>query len=173
VLPLVGVPPFVNTGVFNVDHVNLYNCEAAVSFGRAVLQSEYRWSNVVLPTGEDATVHGGYVAARYMLTGEVIPYNRKAGVFSRPKPLCPLDISQGQIGAWELAARFSTLDLNPLFGAAGVPGPTGRLNSTSLALSWYWFANAKVQVEWVNGSLDRPEGDSVTNTFASRVQFDF
>ncbi len=174
VLPIVGVPPFVNTGVFSVDHVHLFNVESALSFGRVLVQSEYRWSNIVLPTGDDATVHGGYAMLRYVLTGEVIPYNRAGGVFGRVKPSCPLDVCHGHWGAWEAAARFSTIDLTPLFGLPGVPGPTRRLNTTTLGLNWYWWANAKCQFEWAHGSLDDPViGDSVTNTFASRVQFDF
>lgn len=174
VLPIVGVPPFVNSGVFNVEHVNLWNVESAISFGRALMQSEYRWANVSLPTGESATVQGGYVSARLMLTGETIPYNRVAGVFGRVKPNCPLDLSKGQLGAWELAARFSTINLNPLFGLPGVTGPTRRLNSFDMGLNWYMWNNAKTQFNWVNGSLNDPVlGDSVSNTLAARVQFDF
>jgi len=174
VLPIVNVPPFVNTGVFDVNHSNLLNVEGAISFGRALLQSEYRWANVELLTGETATVHGGYATARYVLTGEVIPYNRAGGVFGRVKPNHPLDICQGDWGAWEVVGEFSTIDLSPMFGLPGVPGPTRRLNSTTVGLNWYWWTNAKCQVEWVVGTLDDPIlGDSVTNTFAGRVQFDF
>lgn len=83
VFPIVGVPPFVNTGVFRVENANLFNVEGAVSLGRGLIQTEYRWSNLDLPTGENVTVHGGYAQARYLLTGEVIPYKRGAGVFGR------------------------------------------------------------------------------------------
>lgn len=174
VLPIITVPPFINSGVFNVDHAHLFNVESAVSLGRALLQSEYRWSNLSLPTGEDASVHGGYITARWVLTGETIPYNRAAGVFGRVKPDCPLDVRQGQWGAWEVAARYSSTNLNPLFGLPGVTGPTRRLNSFDLGLNWYMWNNAKSQLNWVNGSLNDPVlGDSVTNTIAARLQFDF
>ncbi len=172
VLPIVFVPPFVNTGVFNVNHVNMFNVEAAASLGRALVQSEYRWNRVSLPTGEDATVHAGYITARYMLTGETIPYNRTSGLFGRVKPDCPVDIAKGQWGAWEIAARLSTINLNPLFGL--VPGPTRRLTSFDLGLNWYLWNQAKAQLNWVNGSLNDPlAGNSVNNTAAARVQFDF
>lgn len=174
VFPIVGVPPFVNSGVFNVDHANMYNVESAVSLGRALIQSEYRWSNLDLPTGENATIHGGYATLRYVLTGEVIPYNRVGGVFGRVKPNNPLDIAKGNWGAWEIAARYTTLNLNPMFGLPGVPGPTRRLNSTDLGLNWYWTSNSKCQMEWINGSLNDPTlGNSISNTLAARVQFDF
>lgn len=174
VLPIVNVPPFVNTGIFSLDHAQLFNVESAVSLGHALIQSEYRWSHLNLPTGEDATVHGGYATVRYVLTGEVIPYNRAGGVFGRIKPTAPLEISKGNWGAWEIAARISTINLNPLFGLPGVTGPTRRLNSSDLGLNWYWTANSKSQIEWINGSLNDPTlGDSVSNTLAARVQFDF
>ena len=174
VLPIVNVPPFVNTGVFNVDHANLFNVEAAASMGTALVQSEYRWANFVLPTGENATVHGGYATLRWMLTGETIPYVKANGVFGRVKPKHPVDLSKGHLGAWELVAQVSTIDLNPLFGLPGVPGPTRRLNSATLGTNWYLWSNAKWQMEWITGSLADPvRGQSISNTFATRFQFDF
>jgi phosphate-selective porin OprO/OprP len=174
VLPIVGVPPFVNTGVFGLNHANSYNIESAVSRGNKLVQSEYRWTNLELPSGDNATVHGGYVTMRYVLTGETIPYNRAAGVYGRVKPARPLDLAAGNYGAWELVTRLSSLNLNPLFGLPDVPGPTRRLTSGSVGLNWYWWDNAKCQVEWVNGSLNDPMlGDSVSNTVAARFQMDF
>lgn len=174
VLPIVNVPPFVNSGVFNIDHANLFNIEGARSWGHTVLQAENRWSRVDLPTGETATVQAGYITLRHMLTGEVIPYNRAGGVFGRVKPNSPLDIAAGNWGAWEVVARMSTINLNPLFGLPSVNGATGRLDTTSLGMNWYWYTNAKTQFEWINGDLNQPGvGDSVSNTFAGRLQFDF
>jgi phosphate-selective porin OprO/OprP len=174
VFPMDGVPPFVNSGIFPVTDANLLNLEGGVSFGRALIQSEYRWSNLDLPTGENVTVHGGYAQARYMLTGEVIPYNRANGVFGRVKPNEPLDVCKGNWGAWEIAARVSTLDLGPLFGQPGVPGPCRDLTSGSVALNWYWWTNAKCQFEYIHAQLNDPTlGGSHTDTYASRVQFDF
>lgn len=174
VLPIDFVPPFANAGVFNVDHANLVNLEAARSWGQTVVQAENRWSRVKLPTGDTTTVQAGYITLRHMWTGEVIPYNRSGGVFGRVKPDRPLDIAAGQWGAWETAARFSTLNLNPLFGAPGISGPTGRLDTATLGLNWYWWENAKSQFEWINADLTRPiVGTSISNTFAARLQFDF
>ncbi len=174
VLPIAFVPPFVNTGIFDVDHAHLFNLEGAWSIGRTLVQGEHRWTRVSLPTGEKVTVQGGYLTLRHMLTGEVIPYNRAGGVFGRVKPNCPLDIAAGDWGAWEVVGQLSTLNLNPLFGLPSVTGPTGRLDTTSLGMNWYWWNNAKCVFEWVNGDLNRPDvGESISNTFASRLQFDF
>ncbi len=174
VLPIVFVPPFVNTGVFDVDHANLFNLEGAWSLGHSLVQAEHRWSRISLPTGEKTTVQGGYITVRHMLTGEVIPYNRAGGVFGRVKPNSPLDFAAGSWGAWEVVAQLSTLNLNPLFGLPSVTGPTGRLDTSSLGMNWYWWNNAKCVFEWINGDLNRPGvGESISNTVASRLQFDF
>ena len=174
VLPIEFVPPFANAGVFNVEHANLINIEAARSWGRTVVQAENRWSRVKLPSGDSTTVQAGYITLRHMLTGEVISYNRSEGVFGRVKPDCPLDIAAGKWGAWETVARFSTLNLNPLFGLPGVSGPTGRLDTATVGLNWYWWENAKSQFEWINADLNRPVvGASISNAFAARLQFDF
>jgi len=64
--------------------------------------------------------------------------------------------------------------LNPLFGQPSVTGNARRLNSLDLGLNWYMTANSKFQLNWINGDLNDPVlGDSMTNTYAARVQFDF
>ncbi len=174
VLPLVNVPPFVNSGVFDVDHAQLYNVEGGIGWGNVAWQSEYRWSDIQAPTGEQALVHGGYTELRYVITGETIPYNRKAGVFGRVQPHCPVDLSKGHFGAWEVAARISTIDLNPLLDLPNAPGPGRRLNSFDVGLNWYLWNYAKLQFNWLNGNLnDRTRGDSTANTYAARFQADF
>ena len=175
VLPIVNTPAQVNTGAFNVQNTNLFNAELAASRGNILVQGEYRYDNLNLLTGENVTVHGGYAHVRWVLTGEAIPYNRTGGVFGRVKPDHPLSFSKCDYGAFEVAAQISMLDTNPLFGQAGVPGVTRRLNSTSLALNWYVYANAKAQFELINASLNDPASglNGVANTAASRVQFDF
>ncbi|MEZ6093806.1 MAG: hypothetical protein R3C03_06160 [Pirellulaceae bacterium] len=61
VLPIVNVPPYVNSGVFNVNTANLFNVEAAYSWGRGLIQSECRWTNLSLPGGGDRTINAGYI----------------------------------------------------------------------------------------------------------------
>lgn len=174
VAPLVGVPPFVNSGVMNVDSLLLFNLEAAASIGRGLVQAEQRWARVDLSTGDSRVVTAAYLTLRWMLTGEEIPYNHAGGVFGRIKPLQAFDLQQGTWGAWEVVSQVSSINLNPLFAQPDVPGPTRRLLSTTVGLNWYWNANAKCQFECVNGSLNDPLlGDSVSTTVAARFQIDF
>jgi phosphate-selective porin OprO/OprP len=173
VLPIEFTPAFVNTGVFTVDNVNLFNVEGAIGWGRTVLQSEFRLAHVSTPVGT-ADLPGAYIHVRHMLTGESIPYNYDNGVFGRVKPLNCLDRCCGKYGAWELAARVSYLDLNSVLDLPGVTGVGRRLTSGTLGLNWYWWNNAKAQFNWIVGDVsDRTLGSSTANTFAARLQFDF
>lgn len=56
------------------------------------------------------TFSGWYVQVAWTLTGEERTYNAANGAFSPPKPT--VSVGHGGWGAWELAARFSDLNLN-------------------------------------------------------------
>jgi phosphate-selective porin OprO/OprP len=71
---------------------------------------------------------GGYVQGSWVITGENRDY--KDGAFSRIKPNRPFSLKNGGWGAWEVATRWSTLDLNDDNIAGGDEqnyslGPTG------------------------------------------------
>ncbi len=74
----------------------------------------------------DAVFTGAYLAAAFTLTGESRPWDMKTATYSRPSPL-------GKSGAWEIALRYDTLDLND--SAAAIRG--GRLETVTLGLNWY------------------------------------
>jgi phosphate-selective porin OprO/OprP len=170
VLPIDFIPPFVNTGQMPTQRTNLFNVEGAFSLGRLLFQSEGRWSQVDLLSGERNTFPSAYAHVRYVLTGEVIPYNRKAGVFGRVKPARPVNLLCGDFGAWELAARGSYMDLN----GVGLPGPGRRLTDATLGLNWYVNDYTKFQFNWINSDLDDPtRGDSSAQTYALRGQIDY
>ncbi len=167
VLPIVGVPPFVNTGLLPAENAQFFNFESAIGFGRMALQSEVRWIQVELPGGMTANFPGAYAQVRYMLTGEPIPYNRANGVFGRVVPCCDWTPSGG-LGAWELTGRVSHIDLNDV----GVDGR--RLTDFTVGCNWYWNRYTKLQFNWIHSMLnDVALGDSTANAYAFRAQIDF
>ena len=101
-------------------------------------------------------------------------WNPKAAVFNRIQPLTNFGFSGDGtptgIGAWELAVRYSYLDLTDKTIAGG------RLNSVTLGLNWYLNANAKLQFNY-----DYTYRDNAANPFAkgeihavgTRMAFDF
>lgn len=170
VLPIVGVPPFVNTGQVPTQHTNIFGVEGAAALGSLVVQSEARWALLEQLNGVDDAFPAAYLHVRYVVTGERIPYNRQAGVFGRIVPDCPVDLAGGHWGAWELVARVSHIDLN----GTALPGPGRRLTDSTIGLNWYIDAHTKFQFEFVHSELaDLIIGDSDTNTVAMRGQLVF
>ena len=165
------IPPFVDTGVLNTRNQNLYGLEAAAAYGPLYFQSEAYWSVVkLLNNGGTNTYPGAYAQARYILTGERLPYKKKAGVFGRVVPNQNASFATGGIGAWELAARYSYIDMN----GVNQPGPGRLLNDMTLGLNWYVNGFTKFQFNYIRPWLTDPTlGRSTANIFALRTQIDF
>lgn len=73
-------------------------------------------------------------------------------------------LKEGGLGAWEVAARFSHLDLND----EGIIG--GRLNNVTVGLNWYLNPNMRVMWNFVYADRD-DVGDA--SIFQMRAQIDF
>ncbi len=105
--------------------------------------------------GSDLHLHGGYFYLSYFLTREHIPWNRELGILGRVRPFedfflvstCDHRLGCGW-GAWEVACRLSYGDLND----EDIYGGYGR--SATLALNWYWNANARLQLNYIVGRID-------------------
>ena len=118
------------------------------------------------PAGSTVGFSGVSAQVGWILTGEHRPYNRSNGVLGRIVPDAPFG-ADGR-GAWEVAARWSMIDLND----ADIRG--GRLHDLTLGLNWYLNKYTKMQFNYVRASLDGPAGsDSLANLAVVRAQVDF
>ncbi|QEG43576.1 OprO/OprP family phosphate-selective porin [Roseimaritima ulvae] len=161
------LPVFVDTGVIAAEHVNLFAAELAMSYGSFYAQSEAIYAAVKQTAGPSLTLPSAYVQGGYFLTGESRVYNGDSGVFGRVKPHRNVG-KDGGIGAWEIAARWSYLDLND----ANIRG--GRLNDLTAGLNWYLNPYTKFQWNYIYAMLDNPtNGDSEAGFVAMRGQVDF
>lgn len=161
------IPAFVDTGIILADNGNIYGLELAGSYGSFYAQSEALIASIDQTNGPRLTFPGAYVYAAYLLTGERRPYNRTAAVFGRVKPKRSVG-KEGGIGAWEIAGRFSHLDLTQ----ENISG--GRLNDFTVGLNWYLNPYTKFQFNYVHSDLNNPaNGNSDANIFATRAQVDF
>lgn len=161
------LPPFVDTGLLPTENVNLASLELAMSYGSFYAQSEAITAFVNRDGGESLTLPGVYAHAGYFLTGETRVYNGKSGVFGRVQPKRSVG-KDGGIGAWEIAARWSAIDLND----ADVQG--GRLNNLTGGVNWYLNPNTKFQFNYIHSMLNSPiNGDTDADLFAVRAQVDF
>jgi phosphate-selective porin OprO/OprP len=138
---------FLTTGkVRFVDHTNYYNAELVTTYGPLTAQSEYtRVALVRLGDRRQATFGGMYVAASYFLTGEHRPYLMEEGEFDRVVP-------RSRNGALEVAARWSTLDLNDTSEGVGILG--GRGTNVTLGLNWHISGNFKWMFNYTRVSND-------------------
>ena len=154
---------FVDTGEFASDGVDLLNPELALVHGPLSLQAEYVLAAVDASGGSTRDFGGFYVMASWLLTGEHRPYERAHGRFGRIRPANDFT-SRGGSGAWELALRYSALDLDD----DGISG--GKLHDFTAGLNWYLNPFTRIVFNYVLADLD---GVGDTHIFQSRFQVDF
>jgi phosphate-selective porin OprO/OprP len=166
----------VDTGNINdVEGVNLINPEIGFVHGPFSLQGEYVMAAVDAKAAEDPDFDGFYVFASYFLTGENRQYRMDdgGGEFTRIKIKNNFVLNNPGWGAWEVALRYSTLDLNE----EGING--GEEKNWSAALNWYlnpnlrWsfnYLHAKVEDRRADETLIRDAGADI---WTSRFQVSF
>jgi phosphate-selective porin OprO/OprP len=158
-------PRLVDTGSIAADNASLFGGEAAVVLGSFSFQAEYM--GAIAGTGErNLCFSGFYTQASYLLTGEHRPYSKPSGSFGRVKPLRPFCNGEGP-GAWEVAARYSYVDLND----GGVGG--GRLRDYTLGINWYLNNNVRLMWNYVCAQVARSGLDETAHILQMRVQVDF
>jgi phosphate-selective porin OprO/OprP len=163
---------YLDTGSILTDDVMLLGGEAALVLGPFSLQAECMRAMVDPDTGSDLNFQGAYVQASYFLTGEDRAYKKSSGAFDRVKPKSNFgtrpDGTKGW-GAWELAARYSYLDLND----GAIKG--GELDDVTVGLNWHLNPNVRIMANYVRAMLDdngsSTGGDS--DLFGIRFQVDF
>jgi len=173
--PEVRIDPttLVSTGaIAGVSRAQVYSAEAAGTYGPLFFQGEYFWFNVErnafapLPS---LKFQGGYAEAAYVLTGETRPYNAASASYGGIAPANPFSLAGGGWGAWEIAGRYSTIDLNDRLGAAtGIAG--GRQTIYTLALNWYVNRNVRFLFDYLHGNIAKQV--SPTNFGDAGAKFD-
>jgi phosphate-selective porin OprO/OprP len=159
----------VNTGAIKgVDNLTRVGAEAAFAWGPLSLQGEYMHAALRRPGRPDPAFSGYYVYGSWFLTGEsrASAYSTRSGKFGRLPPRSPLGRGPG---GWELAARFSRLDLTD----AGIAG--GEEDNVTVALNWYPVYNVRIGAEYVH-VLDLtggPKDGDEPAAFQMRAQVDF
>ena len=167
-----GTPFFVATGpLANVPYYNVLGSELLWVEGPFSLQSE-AMVNLVNQNGVNSALPGAYAQAGYFLTGEHRPYDRKTGTIDRVIPKSNLtfagtDCNPG-LGAWEVAGRWSWLDLND----NAIQG--GTIVDYTAGVNWYWNPYTKMVFNYVHSISDSPVlPQSQTDMFGVRAQLDF
>lgn len=105
----------------------------------------------------DPEFSGWYVEGGWVLTGEARKYNTATAAFDAPAVAKPLDPSKDQWGAWELAARYATLDLdaNPNSAVAANRIRGGEQSIWTLGVNWFPNPAVKFMVDIQDVSIER------------------
>ena len=149
------------SGLWPADSLETYNLELSWRKGPLWLASEYFRTDVKNTALENPTFDGYYVSANWVLTGEMRPYSKKNGLF-RPIPIARTVYQNGR-GAWEIAVRYSGLNLTD----GRIEG--GDMQVASLGLNWWLtpFFSLGANYRYVWNELDGVEGTS--SGFMTRI----
>jgi phosphate-selective porin OprO/OprP len=160
------IPFFVNTGFLPTANYQVVGGEFAAGFGSLVFQSEYMYAMLNEEGGPALEFPAGYAQLGYVLTGERRHYDKKTAAFGRVVPDVPF--GSGNWGAFEVAGRYSALDLND----ENIQG--GRLQDLTFGLNWYLNRFTRFEFNYIHSILDRPLGNETeADIFGTRAQFDF
>jgi len=127
---------------------DILNLEAAVVYGPFSAQTEWTFDWVEgAGAQQNVAFWGGYVFVSYFLTGEHRNYDKGHGRFGRVRPKRNFDPFNGDWGAWEVAARYSILDLSDRNVRGGV------LWDVTAGINWYLFPNLRWMLNYVHGDV--------------------
>lgn len=174
----------VDAGAIDSDNATVFGLEAAAQVGPFLIEAETfkyeierRASTLANPKFD-----GFYVQGSWVLTGEPRLYDPLEGRFGAPKQNVNFAPSEGAWGAFELAARYSVLDLNFREGtggatpAGGVRGGEQRI--MSVGFNWYLNPAIRTMINYQHVEIDRMNAAGVQigqdyDAVAARAQFTF
>ncbi len=143
--------PFVDTGdIRDAASVGRVGLEAAYRHGPVLIQAEYIRTEVERFDGaRPLSFQGGYIEASVVLNGAgrryaLTPdYGTTYAIFSGVRVGDAERVSNGGFGVFELAARFSAIDLDD--------GPVrgGIERDVSIGLNWYPDRNVRLMADYV------------------------
>lgn len=171
---------WLNTGrIANAQAYETMGLEAMLNIGSLQITSEYQANWTQRNGTNDLFFQGAYVQASYFLTGEHITYNRTTGTIGRVTPhenfflveRCRGGTGWG-LGAWQIAARASYLDLSD----EDIQGGVGR--ALTLGLNWHWTSHSKVQTNYSYGTIAQHQDvggytDGFYHLLGTRFMVDF
>ena len=148
-----------------MDDTTTYGFELAAKWNKLHGQAEYMKSTINRSGGNpDADSDGWYVQASYFLTDDQRAYNLEDAEFGAVMP-------KGKWGAFEIAARFSTLDLNDAsVWGNDVDDNGGSADAITLAANWYINNNFMVKTNYI--MVDHDDNANGGGDFASDDDLD-
>jgi len=133
--------------IYNVDNIHLFGEEYAFVSGPLSIQGEYLLSFVNTP-GKTYEFFAYYGMIGYFLTGEHRNYLASTGSFGPIKVKNNFNPQAKGWGAWEIALRYSSINLN----SKDIKG--GQLNDITVGLNWYLNPASRIMINYVLAQLN-------------------
>ncbi len=147
--------------ITNIDHIIRSGIEISTTFKSFSIQAEAMAVKLTKNDNSNSLqFHGSYIYASWFLTGEKRPYRANRGVYGRIKPI-------STHGAWEVAIRYSKLNLND----DTITG--GKAENTTIGINCYTTKKTRFSMNYifVNTDVDNIYGNP--NILQFRAQIDF
>lgn len=165
----------VSANIADLDDVKTGILEVAGMYGPFSFQSEFAKSDVSRKRNDDADFTAWYAQVGYTLTGESRTYKGSDGEFKRLVPKSNFDLAKGNWGAWEVAGRYDSIDLEDGI----VRG--GEAKRLSLSLNWYLNEDVRVLAGYTKafdldgGALKKADGSFADDidVYTVRAQWAF
>ncbi|MDP2561699.1 OprO/OprP family phosphate-selective porin [Psychrobium sp. 1_MG-2023] len=159
---------FLNTGsIKKVEKISRLGLETAWVEGAFSAQAEFIMADLTRQSQDNLSFSGWYATASWMITGESKDYKFRKGSFGRLKPYSPN-------GAWEVAVRHSSLDLNDL----DITGGEGYIST--IGINWYITKQMRAMLNYAmvdNDEYANDDGDVLPSDdpryVQLRLQLDF
>jgi phosphate-selective porin OprO/OprP len=156
---------YVDTLDFAADDEDVLGLEFAWVHGPLSFQSEYVYDSIDRQRGRDVDISAWYAFVSYILTGESRFYDLGSATFDRPR--VNKSFREGGLGAWEIAARYSSIDLDD----KDIRG--GNEDNITLGLNWYMNPNTKLMFNYIRAMVDHDNYEGDLDVFQIRAQVDF
>jgi len=146
--------------------------EAAGNYKALFFQGEYLHFNIDRLGLSTASFDGGYGEVSYTLTGEAHKYNKGSGAYGGITPAHSFSMKDGYWGAWEIAARYSYIDLVDNF-IAGTPIGSqpnavngGKQEVFTAGLNWYPNTYMRFMLNYVHADFDKANSTAASGVAA-------
>ncbi|HEX8232066.1 MAG TPA: porin [Caulobacteraceae bacterium] len=152
----------VDTGAIDADGAYHLGLELGLQKKQFLLEAEYFNIGIErrLSTLSNPRFNGFYVQGSWVLSKEPRKWNAETASWGAPAPAKPFDAKANQWGAFELAARYSVIDLNDEEGDAGLATPLGGIRGGeqeiwTLGLNWYLNTAIRFMFDYQHVDIDR------------------
>ncbi|MEQ9115704.1 MAG: porin [Rickettsiales bacterium] len=159
--------------IYNVNYGNITNISLAYNYKSFSTQMEYLMSRLNRDSSDpNLLYHGGYIQFAYFMTGETKGYNFKKGKMEAITPNDPVfefgkENKKIGKGAWEIATKYSTINLNSKI-------KSGKVDIYGVGVNWYLNDTLKLSNDFLIAKTDNnalvPNSTSKVALF--RLQFD-